>query len=191
MLEITVPSIELYDESKDVFYVTKEQKLRLEHSLISVSKWESKWHKPFLSATRGYATPEQPMDVKTTEEVLDYIRCMTLTPNVDSSVYRYLNDANLDSICEYINDPMTATVIHDRSQGNGRKRVLTSEVIYYYMTALQIPFECEKWHLNRLLTLISVCAIENGPKKSMSNREIREQNNLINKARREKLRSRG
>ena len=152
MLSITIPSTQLWDESKEEFRYTKEQTLQLEHSLVSLSKWESKWQKAFLG--------NQP---KTTEETIDYIRCMTLTKNVDPEVYNYLTNKNIEDIGEYINSPMTATWFTEDKTAKPNREVTTSELIYYWMISYNIPFECQKWHLNRLLTLIRVCGIKNQP----------------------------
>ncbi len=181
MLHITVPAREFYDESKEEFITTKEQTIIMEHSLISLSKWEAKWKKPYLS--------DAP---KTNEEIIDYLRCMTVGPkNLDPNIYAALTKENLEEISEYIQDPMTATTINERKRPGGRE-ILTSELIYYYMIAQNIPVEFEKWHLNRLIMLIRVCAIKNNPKKEkMSRSEIMKQNKALNAARRARYRTRG
>ena len=180
MLQITIPGIELWDESREIFTQTKEQTLQLEHSLVSLSKWESKWGKAFLSKQE-----------KTYEETIDYIKCMTITQNVDPNVYNHLSKSIIDKITEYIEAPMTATYFSkEQSSGNSREQV-TSEFIYYWMIALNIPFECQKWHLNRLLTLIRVCNIKNQPPKKMSKRAIMSRNAALNAARRKQLNTRG
>ena len=180
MLPITIPSVELYDEYHGEFISTKEQTLQLEHSLVSLSKWESKWHKPFLSKQE-----------KSHEETIDYIRCMTLTQNVDPNVYNYLTNENIKRVNDYIDDPMTATTFSDDKKGKPSREIVTAEVIYYWMIALNIPDKCEKWHLNRLLTLIKVCNIKNQPAKKMSKREIMSRNAAINAARRQQMNSKG
>ena len=180
MLEITIPATELWDEINEEFIATKEQTLRLEHSLVSLSKWESKWCKPFLSKTN-----------KTDEEMIDYVRCMTLTQNVPDEVYRCLTDDNIRKIYEYIDAPMTATWFNDDKTKVTSREQTTSELIYYWMIALNIPFECQKWHLNRLLTLIRVCNIKNQPPKKMSKRDIMSRNAALNAARRNKLHTKG
>lgn len=180
MLKITVPAIELWDEQKEIFVDIKEQTLCLEHSLVSLSKWESKWHKPFLTK-----------DEKTDAEMRDYVRCMTLTQNVDPIIYDYLTSDNLNSIYKYIEDPMTATVINDRRSGRGSSEQPTAELIYYWMVACNIPFECQKWHINRLMTLIRICGIKNQPPKKMSRNEILSRNTALNQSRRNRLHSRG
>ena len=181
MLQITIPSRELWDESKNEFIITKEQILQLEHSLISISKWESKWQKAFLTKQE-----------KTHEETIDYIKCMTLNQNVDPNVYNYLTNDNIRQINAYIDSPMTATYFSEEKEGRGgRGEQITSELIYYWMIALQIPFECQKWHLNRLLTLVRVCNIKNQPPKKRSRREIMSRNAALNAARRKQLNTKG
>lgn len=181
MLRVTVPAREYYDEALEEFVVVKEQTLVMEHSLISLSKWEAKWKKPYLSSE------------KTHEEILDYLRCMTIGPEADPIVYRSLTKENVEAIAEYINDPMTATTINDlQKRPGGRREIVTSEIIYYWMIAQQIPPEYEKWHLNRLMTLIKVCAIKNDPKpKKMSRKAVANQNRSINAARRKKYKTKG
>jgi len=179
MLKIVIPGIELYDEEKEEFITTKPQTLHLEHSLVSLAKWESKWNKPFLTKEN-----------KTYEEIIDYIRCMTITQNVSEDTYRLLTSENIQQINEYINLPMTATTFSNQKK-TPSKEIVTAEIIYYWMISLNIPFECQKWHLNRLLTLINVCNIKNQPKKKMSKRDILNRNKALNKARREALNTKG
>lgn len=180
MLQITVPGVELYDEKNEEFVYLKEQTLQLEHSLVSLSKWEAKWHKPFISKTD-----------KTDEEVRDYVKCMTITQNVDPSVYARLTKRNYDEIETYINAPMTATTFREGRLGKKSGGVVTNEIIYYWMGSLGIWKECEKWHLNRLLTLIRVFNEKNAPQKKMSKSDIMKQNAALNAARRQKLNSKG
>ena len=159
MLTITIPEQELFNELTNEFVRTKSHTIQLEHSLVSLSKWESKWNKPFLSK-----------DDKTIEQTLDYIQCMTITQNIDPMVYRFLTDENIRDINDYIDAPMTATTFPDK--GYPSREIITSEIIYYWMISLNIPMECQKWHLNRLLTLIRVCNVKNAPAKKMSRKEI-------------------
>ena len=175
MLHIIVPARELWDEEKEEFVYVKKQNLQLEHSLVSISKWEKKWHKPYLSKEK-----------KTHEEILDYIRCMTITQNVDPYVYYCLTDDNMEQIQKYIEDPMTATTFSKESKGGSSREVVTAEIIYYWMISLGIPFECQKWHFNRLFTLIKVCSIKNQPPKKRSRREIMSQHAAVNAARRKR-----
>jgi len=180
MYKLTIPKGEWFDESKQEFISIKnEVTLALEHSLVSLSKWESKWKKPFLS-----------IDEKTKEEKIDYIRCMTLTQNVDPKIYYCIPSFELRKIDEYINDPMTATTFNENNK-NGGKEIITSEIIYYWMTIYNIPFECQKWHLSRLITLVRVCAIKSAPEKKMSTKEVMARNKALNKARRAKYKTKG
>ena len=181
MLDIVIPSVEYYDEEKNLFVrpFEKDCHLRLEHSLVSISKWESKWCKPFL-------TNEQ----KTLEESIDYIRCMTLTQNVNPDVYQHITNSIMGQINAYIEAPMTATTFMEHGHG-GNREVVTSELIYYWMIALNIPFECQKWHINRLLTLINVCNIKNAPEKKMSRSELYNRNRALNEARKLKYKTKG
>ena len=151
MLQLTIPGQELFDEKKNEFIQTKEQRLTIEHSLVSLSKWEAKWCKPFLSDKE-----------KTRAETIDYVKCMTLTQNVPEEAYQRLTAENFKQIDAYIEAPMTATWFSG-SEKKGRRgsEQITAELIYYWMISLNIPFECQKWHLNRLLTLIRVCSVKN------------------------------
>ena len=153
--------------------------LKLEHSLVSISKWESKWHEPFINKN-GHSE----------EQTLDYIKCMTVNQKVPENVYSRLKTEDIQRISEYINNPMTATTITPISKRNSGE-VITSELIYYWMIALQIPFECEKWHLNRLLQLVSVCNEKNKPPKKMGKNEIMARNKALNEARRAKYNTKG
>lgn len=180
MLQLVIKPREDWNETTQEFVYTKGQTLQLEHSLVSISKWESKWCKPFLSK-----------DPKTYEETLDYIRCMTLTQNVDPAIYSRLSVDNINEVNKYIEAPMTATTIKEQP-GHGRSsEIITSELIYFWMISYQIPFECQKWHLNRLLTLIRVCSIKNTPGKKLSKRDIMSRNAALNAARRQQLNSMG
>lgn len=188
MLEITIPEqhYEFYDEVKEEFLPQidiKETKIQIEHSLISVKKWEQKWHKPFLKDSE-----------KTHEEMMDYIRCMTLTHGVDPKVYSWIPEKIIEEIIEYINDPMTATWFSKNNligaQKNSRE-VITAEVIYYWMIALNIPVEFQKWHLNQLLTLIKVVNIKNGKPKKVSAVDAARERAALNKKRREQYNSNG
>ena len=181
MLTIIVPGSESFDPVTETFFQTKEQKLELEHSLLSIAKWESKWQKPFLDKNTQ----------KTVEESRDYIRCMTITQNVKPEVYLALTNENYQQISDYLEAPMTATWFTDTQNKPPSREIITAEVIYYYMVALQIPFTCEKWHFNRLMTLIRVCSEKNKPPKKMSQRAIMSQNQAINAARKAKTHSKG
>lgn len=180
MLKIHIPAVERWDPVKEEFIQTKACDLSLEHSLVSISKWESKFHKAFLKE-----------DSKTYEETLFYIKCMTLTQNVDPAVYESMPSECIEEISKYIEDPMSATYFNDEKSKGGSREVVTSELIYYWMIALNIPMECQKWHLNRLLALIRVCNLKNTPQKKMSKGEIMSRNRALNEARRKAHRSKG
>ena len=180
MLRLVIPEVELWDEVKQEFVYSKEQTLELEHSLVSLSKWESKWNKAFLSNRD-----------KTEEEILDYIKCMTLTPDVPPITYSFLSRNDFAKINDYIVAPMTATVFSDDKTSKSSRETVTAELIYYWMIALNIPFECQYWHLNRLLTLVKVCNIKNAPPKKRSRREIMSRNAALNAARRKELNTSG
>lgn len=178
MLQIIVPGRELFDESTETFITTSDTCLKLEHSLLSISKWESKWCKPFLGQKSH-----------TPIEMLDYIRCMTIQ-SVPKEVYNALTEENMKAISDYINHPMSASKVYDSTPRTGRQETVTSELIYYWMVTYQIPFECEKWHINRLLMLIQICNAKNNTKK-MSKSEILAQNRALNRARRKALHTKG
>lgn len=180
MLTVCVPDLELWNEKDNVFVKTPKCSLQLEHSLVSISKWESRWNKPFLTK-----------DKKTSEQLLDYIKCMTITQNVPQVVFDNIPRSILNKIVAYINSPMTATTFSQHEvKGSGRE-IITSELIYYWMINYGIPFECQKWHLNRLLTLIRICNIKNQPTKKMGKKELLSRNAQLNAARRKKLNTRG
>lgn len=181
MLLITIPANELWDERAQEFVSVNEQTLQLEHSLVSISKWESKWQKPFFSK-----------EEKSYEETIDYIKCMTLTKNVRPEVYRCLTNGNVDEIKRYIEDPMTATTFgRDDSKKGTQKEIITSELVYYWMTALNIPFECQKWHINRLFTLIRVCEVKSQPEKKVNKSQRTMDYAKLNAERRKKLNTKG
>lgn len=190
MLTVVVPSGSVFDPNTNTFYkVEKETTLQLEHSLISLQKWESRWHKPFLEAKD-----------KTLEETVDYIRCMCLTSNVTEDVFYCIPTGEMNRIAAYIDDPMTATSFREppsRQGPNGRrkkKEIITAEIIYYWMISWNIPTEYRKWHLNQLLTLIRVLNIKNEPadkKNKRSRREILSDFESINKANKEKFATKG
>ena len=172
MLELTIEGTDLWDPVTERFYTIKTQKIALEHSLLSLSKWEAKWHKPFLS-------DEQ----LSNEEVIDYIRCMVVTRNVDPLVYKCLSEDHYKRIEAYIRDPQTATWFSNKEQNND-KAVITAERIYHLMFAYGIDKDCEKWHLNRLLTQIRVEYEESKPQKKRSKADLIEHHRALNAARR-------
>ena len=180
MLELDLPKLELYDPVTNTFFNSDEVHLKLEHSLVAVSKWESKWHKPFLTK-----------DEKTSEQMQDYVRCMTLTKDVDPLVYKFLPAFAVVEINKYIEDPMTATWFSKTETKRPNRETITAELIYYWMIQCEIPFECQYWHLNRLLTLIHVCDVKNAPAKKMSKGELMRRNTALNAARKSKYNTRG
>lgn len=179
MLQINLP-VELWDEGKQEFVYLPGQTLELEHSLASLSKWESKMNKPFLSK-----------DNKTYEESLEYLKCMMLTPGITDDVYEYLMRHKLSVIDEYINSSMTATILPKNRGGRGRPETVTAELIYYWMIAMQIPSDYEHWHLNKLITLIGVCNVKNSPEKKRSSDDILRDQMALNEERCKRLKSKG
>lgn len=183
MLQLVIKETELFDDRTQTFIRVKPTTLQLEHSLVSISKWEAKYHKPFLSDRE---------DDKTNEEILDYVRCMTITQNVNPEVYLAINSDQVKQIRDYIYDSMTATTFReDPNKGRVKKQIITSEVIYYQMIALNIPMECQKWHLNRLMTLIRVCSIKSQPEKKMKSGDVARKYANLNNARRAAMHSKG
>ena len=176
MLTITVGGKESFDETTGEFVTVGGTKLQLEHSLVSLSKWESKFEKPFLGK-----------DQKTTEEVVEYIKCMSLGPYIPPGVFQQLDEKNFEEINAYINAKMTATWFADAPGAPRTREVITAELIYYWMTVFNIPFECENWHLNRLFTLIRVCNIKQAKPKKMTRAEIAQRNRELNEQRKKQL----
>lgn len=181
MLEIEIPGETIYDDETEKFVdVSKTVKLTLEHSLISLSKWEAKYERPFLGDKN-----------QTVEETLDYIKFMTVTRNVDDSVYDRLTRENSVAIANYIAASNTATTFNSFDEKPSSREVITSEIIYYWMVALSIPFECEKWHINRLLTLIRVINEKNKPEKKIDRQTLIARQRELNEARKKKLNTKG
>lgn len=179
MLYLSVSSGELFDEATWSFIEVKPTVIQLEHSLLAISKWESKWKKPFMST-----------ETKSEEEFRDYVRCMTINRNVDPNVYLKLTAADFKKVDDYIHDSMTATTFRNWGQEKPSNEMITSELIYYWLAAAQIPFEVEKWHLNRVMTLLRVYSAKNNPKK-MSMKDRYKTNKAINEANKAKFHSRG
>ena len=180
MLRITVPAQEMWDEENEQFVYGDEVTLELEHSLVSLSKWESKYHKAFLTKKE-----------KTAEEHLDYIKCMTLTEDVPDEVYARLTQENVDQIVAYIEDPMSATYYFDDKKQSPSRDVMTAEYIYYCMFANGIPLDFENRHLNKLIAIIKMCGLKNSPPKKMSKSDIANRHRQINAANRAKYHTKG
>ena len=179
-LPITIPGRDMYDEKTGRFITTKETHLVLEHSLLSISKWEMKWHKPYLSK-----------DPKTNEENIDYLRCMCLTQGVDPNVFLGISADNVKEVAAYISNPMTATTFHTQDKRPSRE-IITNELVYYWMTELGIPFDpCQKWHFNRLMTLIQVASLKKQPPKKMGRKEMLSERALLNAQRKAKYNTHG
>ena len=171
----------MYNEAENYFFDVPETTIELEHCLVALSKWESKWHKPFLTK-----------DEKTREEFIDYVGCMCLNESVDPMIFYAMNDQQVEKILKYIDDPMTATSVNNIHQKKGgRGQIVTSELIYYWMNEGNISMSCETWHLNRLFKLIEITSINRQPDKKMSKRDVMNQNRALNAARRAKYGSRG
>jgi hypothetical protein len=173
MLTITVPGDEVYDESTGLLSTVNDVHLELEHSLVSLSKWEQMYEKSFLGSTE-----------KSDEEVFGYIHCMVVTPDYPADLLNKLTKDNLEEINTYINAKMTATVFHDPPGAPKTREVITSELVYYWMTVFNIPFECENWHLNRLFTLIRICNVKQQKPKKMNSAEAARQRAELNASRR-------
>lgn len=178
MLELELPGAEWFNDETQEFQYTNPASLRLEHSLVSISKWESNWKKPFLSN-----------EDKTVEETIDYVRCMTVNQNVNPEVYNRLGNREIEKINQYIQEDRTATTFSTNEKAS--RRVVTSELIYFWMAQYNIPMECQKWHFSRLMTLLRIASIENAPKKKMSRRAVMNQNRSLNAARRKAMKTKG
>lgn len=180
MLTITVGGTESFDEKTDSFVIVDGTQLQLEHSLVSLSKWEQIFEKPFLGK-----------ESKLPEEVLEYVKCMIITPNIAPELFLKLNEKNFTEINDYIEAKKTATWFQDAPGAPRTREVITSELIYYWMTVFNIPFECETWHLNRLFTLIRVCNIKQAKPKKMTRAEQAARNRELNEQRKKQIGSKG
>lgn len=179
-LQITIPKQEYFNNDTQEFYTFPETKISIEHSLISISRWEAKYHKPFLEKTTE----------KSLEEIVDYIKFMSISKPITDEMIMLMTKKDFEAIQEYIANPSTATTFpnDDNDKRNTTGEYVSSELIYYWMTAYQIPFECEKWHINRLLTLVKIWNRKNQPAKKMKGNELRNKYIATNKARRAKAR---
>ncbi len=180
MLRIIISEKEFFVEETSKFQTADAFELELEHSLVSLSKWESKYQKPFLSPTQ-----------KTSREILGYIEAMILNPIYPQNIFDRFEQENLDQINAYIESKESATTFGEMPEHRGRGETITSELIYYWMVAFNIPFECEHWHLNRLFALIRICNIKNSPAKKMSKNEIARRNRELNERRRSQYNTKG
>jgi hypothetical protein len=181
VLTVYVPlEDDAYNEETSEFVPGETYPLKLEHSLVSLSKWESIHEKPFLGEVQ-----------KTPEESQSYVKCMVIDDNTPPEIFARLSKENVDQIEAYINAKMTATWFNERETPNHSREIITNELIYYWMTQLHIPFECENWHLNRLFTLIRVCNLKNAPQKKMSKGEIAARNRRLNAERQAKFNTAG
>jgi len=184
MFCISIKIEELFNEATEEFMDPICEELVLEHSLVSISKWESIFKKPFLTK-----------DEKSIEEIKEYIRCMTVNKVRNDLVYSFISDSDIKKITKYIDDPMSATTINNKGNGGVNREIPTSELIYYWMVACNIPFECQKWHISRLMNLINICSIKNAQgtknEKPMSKSALAKRNHSLNQARRAKYKTRG
>lgn len=184
MLELTIKIEELFDEETNSFIVIPETTIQLEHSLLALSKWEAKYNIPFLGAPRK-------QEEKTKEQIFDYIKFMVLGPTPDDLLINNLGQEDFNKINSYIESPQSATTFGELPEKRASREVITSELIYYWMVAFTIPFECETWNLNRLFSLIKICNIKNAPASKMPKHSIAARNRELNKARREQYGSKG
>lgn len=180
MFTIEIKPYELFDESTQSFITGNGRTLQLEHSLIAISKWESKWHTPFLDSRE-----------KSPKEIEDYVKCMTITKNVPDEVYSFITRQQYQELNNYLADPMTATTITDRTAKKGSSELMTSELIYYYMISHNIPMDCDRWHINRLLTLIRVCNVKSQPAKKRPQKDVMRENAALNAARKKQYNTKG
>lgn len=180
MLTLIVPGTEVYNEETSEFGSEGDVVLELEHSLASLSKWESNYERPFLAD-----------DEKSEGEILGYIKAMVLTPNVAAETYENLTRENFEEINKYIEAKQTATTIYEPPGTSSSRETITAELIYYWMTVFHIPFECENWNLNRLFMLIRICSIKQSPpkKESATTRAARQRE--MNERRRQSMNSTG
>jgi hypothetical protein len=176
MLKLIILGEEHFDEETSEFSTVGDVEIELEHSLLSLSKWESKFKKPFLSDA-----------VKSPEEIAAYIEAMIISPNYPHDIVFRLAQHNIKEVNDYIESTESATTFGVLPERKGKGETITSELIYYWMVAFTIPFECETWHLNRLFSLIRICNIKNSKPKKMSRGEIARRNAQLNAERKAKL----
>lgn len=180
-ITVMIPDQELFDQKINRFLTVKGRKLSFEHSLLSISKWESIWHKPYLST-----------DKKTDEETYSYLACMCLDKDVNPLLFRIMDRESIQKIVSYIDNPMTATTFREDENKKNKREIITNEIVYYWMTELNIPFDpCQKWHFNHLMTLIKVASIKKQPPKKMGKKEWASQRAALNAQRRAKYHTSG
>lgn len=177
MLHLTIPKQEIYNDSLEEFQTVGPFNLQMEHSLLSISKWESKTKKSFFRQE------------STVEDTILYFKCMTIN-KVDDVAFSLLTQENVREIREYIDDSKTATTFKNTNEKKSRE-LITSELVYYWMTTMNIPFEAEKWHFSRLITLIRIHTAKNTPQKKRSKSELLAENRAINEARRKQFNTKG
>lgn len=180
MLKIVISEKDFWDDNKQMFLHFNGGHLELEHSLIAISKWESKYKKPFFSKKE-----------KTQDEISYYIKCMTLNDVKDPLIYNSLSNSDFKLVSDYINDSMTATVISKKNSGGGSPEPITSELIYFWMLSFNVPVEFQYWHINRLMTLLRICSIKNQAPQKHSTSQLLNRNAALNAARRKMLNSKG
>lgn len=183
MLKLTIGSDELYDEEKSEFIIKDGFTIHLEHSLLAISVWEQRFCKPFLG--RGE---------KTKEETLGYVEAMILDEDYPDDVLDRMTPHHLSKVNDYVDSPATATTfsdLADKKPSRGPSQVITSELIYYWMASANVPFECERWHLNRLFALLRIFDVKNSKQKKMSRSEIASRNRALNEQRKAQLNTRG
>lgn len=184
MFVLNIKEKVLWNEKDQEFVTISPYTIKIEHSLLSIRKWESKWHKPFMTQTQ-----------KTQAEQKDYVRCMTIGYELPEEVYATLDAQEMNEVFTYMNEPMTATWFSENDQKQAKSKMgsetVTYEIVYYWMSKLNIPYDCEKWHINSLMTLIKVSMLKEQPSKKMSKRDVMSQNRALNEQRKAKMKSKG
>lgn len=184
MIQLEIEGSEFFNETKQEFYYTNPCVVMLEHSLLSVAKWESKWKKPFLSSRKD--------DVLTNAALYDYFRCMEVEPCIESMWPVSLSPSQYQKLLKYIDEEQTATKFYSYKKDKTLSRqTITSELIYYWMASLNIPFECERWHLSRLLTLIHIASVKGQTGKKMTQKETMQMYAELNEKRKRQYNTRG
>jgi hypothetical protein len=166
----------LWDEETETFVEHIVSSIDFEHSLASMSKWESKWEQAFLGRTE-----------KTAEQVYDYLSMMCLTPGVTREQILGLSQENFTQINEYIESQQTATKFAEQPNRRGSGEQITSDLVYYWMVAFRIPWEAQYWHLNKLLALVRICnAKQSGKTQKVPRHDTAQRNRDLNAERRKK-----